>query len=722
MTASIFKRTCVTIAATAAALMFAMPAARAVTTAVNQQNFQLDGDAKAATCGLAFGTTSCDLNTIPTGTTASAVDDWDSLYNCNQSGKTACQTITTQGANLANVIGQLVDEFNSPDPDNLGQGTKDDMNVSFWNWTSASGSAKTNIMQSFAAKYGDSLYIGGNRDINNGDANFGVWLLQNATVKCTAAMVSAGQCATAGTFVGKPDSNGFRSLVPHKIGDVLIVSAFTNGGTVANIQVYKVIQTVGHDSNPNAVAGTCPANAFDGYANKSTGTTGICLQQLVTQTQQGTALCNNGVPGVPDNAACAATNGGVVDALDPRFLSSQSGSIQGKYPALTFFEVGLSLIDLGLGTECFPNYIVEGRQSQSVTSSLNDFTFGQFQSCDAGIVTKASGPVTVGAMITDTATLSGTTGGATPTGTITFKAYNDSMCTNQVNTTSTKTVSGFGDYTSDAYPTTAAGTIYWIASYSGDANFPARTGSCGDANESSVVNKATPSISTTQSSTTASIGDKIWDTATLSNAFGSATGTITFTLYGPADTTCSSALATYAVSVSLNGADSRNTSPTNLGFTVTTAGTYHWKASYNGDSNNAGADDGNASATSGCSAEPVVVAKNSPAVQTTPKVQLIMTDVATLSGFAGTPTGTFNFFLYQNDSTCANSSNVVYSITNVAYNGTTTGATTTSGTLPSATMYYTNNTAFKWVVTYSGDANNNFASSGCGEPVSVSFQ
>ena len=82
---------------------------------------------------------------------------------------------------MADVIGELVDEFNNPDTDNFVQGSKDDLNVFAWNWGAASGSAKTNIMQSFAAKYGDNIYIGANRDINNGDANFGVWLLQNAT-------------------------------------------------------------------------------------------------------------------------------------------------------------------------------------------------------------------------------------------------------------------------------------------------------------------------------------------------------------------------------------------------------------------------------------------------------------------------------------------------------------------------------------------------------------
>ena len=61
------------------------------------------------------------------------------------------------GTNVADVIGELVDEFNNPDPDNFGQGSKVDMNFTEWNWTAACGSAKTNIMQSFAAKYDCNL-------------------------------------------------------------------------------------------------------------------------------------------------------------------------------------------------------------------------------------------------------------------------------------------------------------------------------------------------------------------------------------------------------------------------------------------------------------------------------------------------------------------------------------------------------------------------------------
>lgn len=677
---ALWKRIC-TAAAIAAVTGFIIAAAPA--RAVHLDNFQLDGDVKETLCGGAFGTLSC-----PTA----QPDDWDSLYACPASGTNLCSKITTN--NLANVIGELVDEFNRPDPDNFGQGSKDDMNVTAWNWTAAGGSAKTNIMQSFASKYDGNLYIGANRDINNGDANFGVWLLQNATVKCTAAMVTAAQCATAGTFVGKPNAQGFRSPVPHKIGDILIVSAFTNGGTVANIQVYKVIQTTGNESNPNAVAGTCPAIAFDGYAGKSTGATGICLQQLITQATPGTAACNTaitGPPAVAADAACAATNAAAVASLDPRFLSSQSGSVKGQYPALTFFEVGLNLDDLGLTTECFPNYIVEGRQSQSVTASLNDFTIGAFQSCESGIKTQASGPVTVGQSVTDTATLSGSGGAATPTGSITFNAYSDATCTTQVFTDS-KTVNGFGDYTSAGYTTTAAGTIYWIASYSGDANFPAATGACGDANESSVVNKAAPGITTNATAGPVNIGAQIHDTATLSGGFAPLTGTVTFTLYGPGDINCSlAAIFTSAVSVVNGGATSGN-------YTTAAAGTYRWKAAYSGDSNNDGANSACNDAN-----EASVVQPTTPGLSTAPTVKVILSDSATLSG-GSSPTGSITFNLYQN-TTCTGTPAFTKQVTVSGNN------TYQSGDSQQFTTSI--DTEFRWTVSYSGDANNNAASSAC---------
>jgi IPTL-CTERM motif len=81
----------------------------------------------------------------------------------------------------------------------------------------------------------------------------------------------------------------------------------------------------------------------------------------------------------------------------------------------------------------------------------------------------ASTPALVGGSLTDTATLAG---GASPTGTITFKLYNGcGEAGPPVILTSVKTVTGNGSYTSDPFSPLANNTFYgWQSSYSGDAN------------------------------------------------------------------------------------------------------------------------------------------------------------------------------------------------------------------------------------------------------------
>ena len=85
---------------------------------------------------------------------------------------------------------------------------------------------------------------------------------------------------------------------------------------------------------------------------------------------------------------------------------------------------------------------------------------------------------------------------------------------------------------------------------------------------------------TAQASAGVNSGGSISDTATL--AGGSApTGTITFSLYGPNDSSCGGS-PVVTVTVSVTGA----TSYSSGSFTVTTPGTYCWVASYSGDANN----------------------------------------------------------------------------------------------------------------------------------------
>src|SRR5438132_1642406 len=59
--------------------------------------------------------------------------------------------------------------------------------------------------------------------------------------------------------------------------------------------------------------------------------------------------------------------------------------------------------------------------------------------------------------------------------------------------------------TSDPFTPTAPGTYRWIAAYSGDANYAAATTACNDANETSVIAQATPTI-VTSATPTATLG------------------------------------------------------------------------------------------------------------------------------------------------------------------------------------------------------------------------
>jgi hypothetical protein len=190
----------------------------------------------------------------------------------------------------------------------------------------------------------------------------------------------------------------------------------------------------------------------------------------------------------------------------------------------------------------------------------------------------------LGSAISDQATLSG---GSDPTGTISFTVYgpNDATCSSTpVYASTAQTVNGNGDYNNspDFTPATA-GTYRWRAFYLGDSNNGGVSTPCNEANETSVVAKATPALVTAAAAGPVAFGQEISDQATLSGG-NSATGTITFTAYGPDDATCANAPAYTSSAVTVSGDGGYGNSPA---FTPGTAGTYRWQASYSGDANNA---------------------------------------------------------------------------------------------------------------------------------------
>ncbi|MFN2608074.1 MAG: Ig-like domain repeat protein [Acidimicrobiales bacterium] len=312
------------------------------------------------------------------------------------------------------------------------------------------------------------------------------------------------------------------------------------------------------------------------------------------------------------------------------------------------------------------------------------------------ISTTASAGVTLGGQVHDTAVIAG---GFNPTGTITFTLYgpSDATCSTSPVSTTTATVSGNGSYDSPNATPAALGSYRWVASYGGDTNNAAVASPCNAPNESVVVGKATPTLTTTASAGVPA-GGQVHDTAVLSGGFNP-TGTITFTLYGPNDATCAStAASTTTATVAGNG------SYDSPAFTAAAAGTYRWVASYGGDANN------NA-VTSPCNAsnESVVVAAATPTLATTASLGVTVGgqvhDTAVLSG-GFNPTGTITFTLYgPNDTTCASTAA-----------STTTATVAGNGSYDSPAFTAAAAGTYRWVASYGGDANNAAVSGVCNAP------
>jgi len=156
-------------------------------------------------------------------------------------------------------------------------------------------------------------------------------------------------------------------------------------------------------------------------------------------------------------------------------------------------------------------------------------------------------------------------------------------------------VSAFVSYTVDSADLGGDGDVDASSNYSnGESHIGAiHDTASGTVNKQTLFAKVSPTISTTPNPANGTVGDMLNDTATLSGGF-SPTGSVTFKLYPPADSTCSG-------TASYTDADASAPYATSPGFASNAAGVWHWTADYAGDANN------NAT-SSGCTAEPVTVA------------------------------------------------------------------------------------------------------------------
>jgi hypothetical protein len=322
------------------------------------------------------------------------------------------------------------------------------------------------------------------------------------------------------------------------------------------------------------------------------------------------------------------------------------------------------------------------------------------------ISTTATTSTSVGSSVSDTANLSN---GVSPSGTITFTLYGPSStqsCATQVAQV-TKSVTGNGSYLSPSITPTQAGTYWWIAAYGGDTNNQPVSDVCGASGESSAVSAVTPTIATTATPSSVTIGGSVADQAVLSNGY-SPSGTITWKLYASSDTNCTGAVYFTTTAQAVNG----NSTYTSASFTTTAIGTYKWDFSYAGDVNN------NPVSACGGTGESLTVNKASPALTAvghpsgTAGMALSASSISSVlsSSYQGTGTMTFTVF---GPSTSAP--------TSCTSGGTAVGTAAASGNgtyYPSTGYSPTQAGNYWWYASYAGDTNNNPASSTCGSGMS----
>jgi hypothetical protein len=297
-------------------------------------------------------------------------------------------------------------------------------------------------------------------------------------------------------------------------------------------------------------------------------------------------------------------------------------------------------------------------------------------------------------------------GTATPAGSVAFslcKVDSPGLCTTGGTTVGSTNLSGASYPVTVLSPTayvTSAGRYCWRAVFSGDSANGIPSSSDSSATECFTVDPVTPNLATTAGADVF-LGNPVTDNATLTNLAtkpaspvinltgtggAAAGGTITFTLYGPNNCT-SVAYTSSPVAISSTGTASAQ-------FTPTATGTYHWVASYSGDSpnnngttHNTACDDTN---------EDVVV--NTVASSMTTAQTWVPNDSATISAATGGNLNGKVFFTLYPTSDCTGTA--VYSTPSagVAVSGSSPRTVSSSNTTAvSATGTYS------WSVSYDSD-------------------
>ncbi len=272
-----------------------------------------------------------DGNAI-TQVTTPATHDWDQVFADAGSPTAVPSSGTfTAGAQSKAVAGGFSNDLVTSNMDDIftGGGSKDTQGIQSgaWQFTASRPQPKDDIANAFAAAYNVAqpdgtthliLYAGADRYSNNGDSTMGFWFFNN--------VIGEGKAGSNGTgpFTGT-----------HEDGDLLLISDFTQGGSVSTPTLYE---WVGNDATGHL--------------------------QLIS--------------GVPSGDTIAIVNNSTTN-LPWSFTDKTGTPNNGALPG-EFIEEGVDLTALHL-VGCFNSFLAETRSSQSPTATLSDFVLGRIDLC-----------------------------------------------------------------------------------------------------------------------------------------------------------------------------------------------------------------------------------------------------------------------------------------------------------------------------------------------------
>jgi hypothetical protein len=342
----------------------------------------------------------------------------DQHCHANPSVTLPSATVSTRSAFVTDAAGPWPSGLSSDDQ--YTGGSEDDNDVSTWKFkTAASSNDKSDIQNAFFAEYDATIggsphkiaYFGGDRSSNNGDENTAFWLMQNAVSEngdnadgtCSKSsgcgfngihrpgLPGADNCYEIRPGVGvniNANSPGAVSCTESSTehdqkGDLLIVSAFTTGGTQPNIQAYVWMGA----KAINSKSGLCITSACSVLKVFDSANPGC---SPLVSGDPACAITNqpiqyNTCPGPPASpGSCVAGN--TIPTTSPWLFKDVDGTTN-AFKAGDYFEAGVDLTALGLGGECTSTFTMNTRSSQSVNASLQDLAIGQVGSCQSSLST-----------------------------------------------------------------------------------------------------------------------------------------------------------------------------------------------------------------------------------------------------------------------------------------------------------------------------------------------